>query len=294
MGVYLHMRLKRGRRSHRAPEYREPFRCQKAPDFARHSVSASGPETVTPRVVGLLLPAGRNLNGCGTCHKRKGELALLLGGGAVYAEFSMDVVALQEKISRIDGVEAARVVAGNGHIDEIHVLARRNKPPKQLVRDVQSLGQALFGVDIDRRIVSVVQLADSVLASGSRPALADVAESIDGNRTEVTVTLKWKERLLVGQATGAAAVATRWRHIAEATLEAVRQAIHSDVGLGVSSMDITTLGSRRLAISQVVVVTESGERLLIGSAYVEDDESRAVVRSVLDALNRLLPDLKTP
>jgi hypothetical protein len=59
-------------------------------------------------------------------------------------------------------------------------------------------------------------------------------------------------------------------------------------------MDITTLGSRRLAISQVVVVTESGERLLIGSAYVEDDESRAVVRSVLDALNRLLPDLKTP
>lgn len=206
----------------------------------------------------------------------------------------MDVADLQEKISRIDGVEAARVVAGNGHIDEIHVLARRTKPPKQLVRDVQSLGQALFGLDIDRRIVSVVQLADSVLASGSRPALADVAESTDGNRIEVTVTLKWKERLLVGQATGAAAVATRWRHIAEATLEAVRQAIHSDIGLGVSSMDITTLGSRRLAISQVVVVTESGERLLIGSAYVEDDESRAVVRSVLDALNRLLPDLKTP
>jgi len=214
--------------------------------------------------------------------------------GPVYAEVRMDVVALQEKISRIDGIEAARVVAGNGHIDEIHVLARRNKPPKQLVRDVQSLGQALFGIDIDRRIVSVVQLADSVLASGSRPALADVAESIDGNRIEVTVTLKWKERLLVGQATGAAATATRWRHIAEATLEAVRQAIHSDVGLGISSMDITTLGSRRLAISQVVVVTQSGERLLIGSAYVEDDESRAVVRSVLDALNRLLPDLETP
>lgn len=206
----------------------------------------------------------------------------------------MDVAALQEKISRIDGVEAVRVVAGNGHIDEIHVLAGRTKPPKQLVRDVQSLGQALFGIDIDRRVVSVVQLADSVLSSGSRPALADVAESIDGNRIEVTVTLKWKERLLVGQATGAASSATRWRHIAEATLEAVRQAIQHDVGLGVSSMDLTTLGSRRIAISQVVVVTETGERMLIGSAYVDDDESRAVVRSVLDALNRLLPDLKTP
>ena len=206
----------------------------------------------------------------------------------------MDASALQEKISRIDGVEAARVVSGNGHIDEIHVLARHAKPPKQLVRDVQSLGQALFGIDLDRRIISIVQLADSVLEGGSRPALVDVAETIDGNRTEITVTLRWKERLLVGQSTGAAAAATRWRLIAEATLEAVRQAIQHDVGLGMSAMDLVNLGSRRLAIAQVVVVTAATERMLIGSAYVEDDESRAVVRSALDALNRLLPDLKTP
>jgi len=206
----------------------------------------------------------------------------------------MDAVALQEKISRIDGVEAARVVAGNGHIDEIHVLARRNKHPKQVVRDVQSLAQALFGLNIDRRVVSVVQLADSVLNSGSRPALVDVAESIDSNRAEVTVTLKWKERLLVGQSTGAAASGTRWRLVAEATLEAVRQAMHQDIGLGVTSMDLPTLGSRTIAISQIVVVTDTRERNLIGSAYVENEESPAVVRSVLDALNRLLPDLETP
>lgn len=216
------------------------------------------------------------------------------GSGRVYADCMLDVAALQEKISRIEGVEAARVVAGNGHIDEIHVLARRNKHPKQVVRDVQSLSQALFGTTIDRRIVSVVQLADSVLDSGSRPALVDVGESTDSNRTEVTVTLKWKERLLVGQSTGAAATSTRWRLIAEATLEAVRQAIHHDVGLGVASMDLPVLGSRQIAIAQVVVVTETTERTLIGSAYVESDEPPAVVRSVLDALNRLLPDLKTP
>lgn len=204
----------------------------------------------------------------------------------------MDSVALQEKISRIDGIEAARVVAGNGHINEIHVLARRNKHPKQVVRDVQSLAQALYGVNIDRRVVSVVQLADSVLSAGSRPALVDVAENIDSNRSEVTVTLKWKERLLVGQSTGAAANVTRWRLIAEATLEAVRQSIHQEVGLAITAIDLPTLGSRKIAIAQVVVVTESMERTLIGSAYVEGEESRAVVRSVLDALNRLLPDLE--
>jgi hypothetical protein len=205
----------------------------------------------------------------------------------------MDFVELQEKINRIDGVEAARVVAENGHIEEVHILASQAKHPKQVVRDVQSLGQALFGLDIDRRVVSVVQLADSVLAGGSRPKLVDVGENIEGSRTEVTVTLKWKDRLLIGQSTGAAALATRWRLIAEATLEAVRQALHPGVGLALSSTDLPTLGSHRLAISQIVVVTDARERMFIGSAYVEEEESRAVVRSVLDALNRLLPDLKT-
>lgn len=241
------------------------------------------------------LPALGNLDGGLTLHKTENAIRGVSGmTWTVYAGRGMDISTLQEKISRIDGVEAARVVAGNGHIDEIHVLARSTKPPKQVVRDVQSLGHALFGIDIDRRIVSVVQLADSVLNTGSRPAFVDVAELIEGNRSEVTVTLKWKERLLVGQATGAAAAATRWRLVAEATLEAVRQSLHHNVGLGISSMDITTLGSRRLAIAQVVVVTDATERLLIGSAYVDEDESRSVVRSVLDALNRLLPDLKVP
>ncbi|MDX1468777.1 MAG: hypothetical protein R3258_05510 [Acidimicrobiia bacterium] len=204
----------------------------------------------------------------------------------------MDINSLQEKIARIEGVEAARIVAANGHIDEIHVLARRNKAPKQLVRDVQSLGQALFGLEIDRRIVSVVQLADADLDSGLRPALVDVSESLDGSRAEVTVTLRWHDSLLVGRATGAAASSMKPRQVAEATLGAIRQAIHPAAAMAISSMDVPVLGGRRMAIAQVVLVTEATERLLIGAAVVDDDESRGVVRAVLDALNRILPDLK--
>lgn len=208
-------------------------------------------------------------------------------------DWGMDLAALQEKITRIDGVEAARVVSGNGHIEEIHVLARRNKPAKQLVRDVQSLSQALFGEEIDRRVVSVVQLADADLEGGFRPALVDVSEVLDGSRAEVTVTLRWQNDLFTGSAKGAAAMSTRPRQIAEATLDALRQAIHRDAALAVASMDIPVLGDRKVAVAQVVIVTEATERHLIGSAYVEDEDSRAVVRAVLDALNRVLPDLKS-
>jgi hypothetical protein len=204
----------------------------------------------------------------------------------------MDYHSLQEKISRLEGVEAARVVAANGHIDEIHVLARRTKAAKQLVRDVQSLGQALFNISIDRRIVSVVQLADADLEGGNRPALVDVSEALEGSRAEVTVTLRWHDSLLIGKASGAAASATRARLIAEATLGAVRQGISIDAAMAVTSMDVPSLGSRRVAVAQIVLVNDGAERMLIGSAYCDDDETRGVVRAVLDALNRILPDLR--
>lgn len=206
----------------------------------------------------------------------------------------MDISALENKIRRIEGIEAARVVAPNGHIEEIHVLARRTKAPKQLVRDVQSLGHALFAIEIDRRIVSVVQLADSDLDSAIRPVLVDVSESFDGASADVTVTMRWEDSLLIGKSSGASAHSTRPRLIAEATLAALRQSIQPKTALGVSSMDVPTLGDRSVAVAQIVVVSRGAERMLIGSAYVDDDETRAIVRAVLDALNRVLPDLKIP
>ena len=108
----------------------------------------------------------------------------------------------------------------------------------------------------------------------------------------MTVTLRWGSDLYSGSVAGAAATATRARQVADATLEAIRGGIHTDSAIAISSMDVPTLGSRPVAIAQVVVVTEATERMLIGCAYVEDDEARAVVRAVLDALNRSLPDLK--
>jgi len=206
----------------------------------------------------------------------------------------VDAVALQEKIGRIEGVEAVRVVSSNGQIEEIHVLARKNKPPKQLVRDVQSLGHALFGEDIDRRVVSIVQLADGDLDGGLRPALVDIGETLDGSRAEVVVSLRWNDSIYKGASGGAASSATRPRQIAEATIDALRQGIHPSAALAVSSMDVPQLGGRHIAVAQIVLVTDATERMLIGSAVVEDDEARAVVRAVLDALNRLLPDLRVP
>ena len=204
----------------------------------------------------------------------------------------MNLRDFEEKVRRLPGVEAARVVTEGGAVTEVHILTGMGKAAKQVVRDVQSLAQAVFGLAIDRRVVSVVQLPDPDLAQGDRPVIVDVSEQMDGNHTRVVVTLGWQGDTLVGEVAGAAAHTTRNRLVAEATIEALQQAMQETTAIGVAAVDLPVLGSRSVAIAQVVMVTEGAERLMVGSALVDGESSRAVVRAVLDALNRHIPELR--
>jgi hypothetical protein len=198
----------------------------------------------------------------------------------------------EDRLRRLPGVEAARVVTNGSTVTEVHLVTGLDKAPKQVVRDVQTLAQASFSLAIDRRIVSVVQLPDADLTQGDRPVVEDVSEQMDGAHTSVSVVLSWQGESLVGSVKGAAGETTRHRLIAEATVAALRQALQQSAAFGVTSVDLVTLGGRRIAIAQIVIVSEGKERLMVGSALVDSDVGRAVVRAVLDALNRHIPELR--
>ncbi len=204
----------------------------------------------------------------------------------------MDVRALEESLRHIPGVEAGRVVMNGAAPVEIHILSLPGKSPKQVVRDVQSVCLAGHGIQVDRRIVSVVQIEGSDLGAGDRPMVDDVTEMIDGSRMTISVILSWHDEQLVGKATGPAASTTRLRLVADATLAALEQALSDDVAFGIAAVDTPVVGSRQVAIAEVVFVIGGSERLVVGSALVGSDPSRAMVRAVLDALNRQVPSLR--
>ncbi len=77
---------------------------------------------------------------------------------------------LEDALRHIQGVRAASVVTGPDAVPtEVHVLADPGKPAKQVVRDVQSLAMARYDIDIDHRIVSVVQMGDDEVRTVAAP-----------------------------------------------------------------------------------------------------------------------------
>ena len=210
---------------------------------------------------------------------------------------------LEEALRQIPGVRAASVVTGpDASPTEVHVLASPGKAAKQVVRDVQSLAMARYDLEIDHRIVSVVQIGEGepgapaeahaadegdAAAPGHRPRIASIAVRTADGQTDASVTLAAGVELFEGNAVGPAGTSHRPRLVAAATLDAVGDLLGQSCE--VESALIVHTESRDVALSVLTLsVPRLGEQVLTGSAAVRGDDADAVARSVLDALNRQL------
>lgn len=227
-------------------------------------------------------------------------------GGRPEGTVSPESGALEEAIRRISGIQAARVVTGpGGRVAEVHVLAGRERGAKQLVRDVQSVMLTNFGIDIDYRTVSVVQLDEAAapappvggaLPRSDQPAAPEAAgipraaivrlvTETASFTTEVRVGIAINANERAGMARGPSTAGLRL--VANATIDAVAEMLHASA-VEVTSAELVTVGSVQVAVAVVRLATSRGEQTLVGSAVVRKDANDAVARATLDALNRVI------
>ena len=201
---------------------------------------------------------------------------------------------LEDALRQIPGIKAASVVTSpDATPTEIHVLATTNKTAKQIVRDIQSLAMAKYDLDIDHRIVSVVQFdepeddgADGDVAP-PRPVVSGITIHMSGETATATISVTLAGASFEGSASGSASLAARPRLVAGATLQALHELLGTPAD--VDHAAIVQVGGRAVAVSVLTLtVPRQGEQLMTGSALVRGDEADAIARSVLDALNRRL------
>ena len=214
---------------------------------------------------------------------------------------AVDLDIVEQELRRIPEVRAARIVTDNVGVPiEVHVLATLGKHAKQLVRDVQSVAIASQGLEIDHRIVSVVQLEDATGAASDEPARpSQTPEGPEGpslggitvDRQElscsVTVRLCKGEMTVDGTATGSSAASAARRAVAEATLAALVQLDPAISRTSVEAVSQVRVGECDIMVTVLSAMVPPYEELLTGSAPVRSaGPDDAIVRAVLDACGR--------
>lgn len=210
---------------------------------------------------------------------------------------------MERAINRIAGIQAARVVTSGERVAEVHVLAGRGRGAKQLVRDVQSVVLTNFGVEIDYRTISVVQLEEEEPAAQpvsirpaeepgaqpaalrtARPALARIAAETTGFDSDVRVSLRLADAEQEGKASGPATAGLRL--VAQAVIDAVKTRLDASA-VEVEYADVVMAGHHQIALCVLRLLTGRGDHVVTGTAVLRKDANDAMAKAALDAVNRL-------
>jgi hypothetical protein len=203
---------------------------------------------------------------------------------------------IEKELCRLPEVNAARMVTDDaGRPKELHILAGGTKSPKQIARDIQSVTIATFGLELDHRIISVVQLDREQLqpivapVGQARVAIGAISSEQSGMRSQARVTLRRGDEESSGFSEGSVAESSRARAVAQATLDALRKLVSTAEGADVETAALVRMGTREVAVVTLVFVVPPHEEVASGSAVVRGgNEAEALARAVLDATNRRL------
>lgn len=203
----------------------------------------------------------------------------------------IDISGIQGLIEKLDGVLAAKIVQDdNGGLSEIHVLADKSRPPKQMSRDIQSAIAAASGLCVEHRIISIAQTGGGmeVQIPAQRPKLMKINISRENTDFSAVVDLSCGVETYSGTAQGSNNFSSRLRTIAAACLDALNKLVSAKV------FSVNDVAKTRLSNADVVNVGVDccidgyENKLLTGSALVSGDEYEAVVKAALDAANRII------
>jgi hypothetical protein len=205
------------------------------------------------------------------------------------AEEALDPQLLEQRLNQIRGIVSARVIVGeDGEIGEVHVLATSQRPPKHIVRDIESFTLVHFKKRLDYRKISVVQVEGRKMAPVGRIRFKEVRRELSATGQKVMVSVEYDRKEYTGQWEGPTTV-SQLEGACLATLKSIEQFLGPNLGLVLKEAKIAKLQERPVAIVSVATRTTPGDEALLGTSFVRDSVSEAAAKAILNALNRRLP-----
>lgn len=195
---------------------------------------------------------------------------------------------IKDLICRIPEVLSCKVKLGdNNKIEDIYVLCSVGKNVKQLVRDIQSAVSARFNLEIDYKVISVAQI-DENQSKDNRLKISSIGMMNMENNIKANVSLSDGETVYEGSSVKVKSVSNKYKALAEATIMAVENYVNAKNMFYLEGIEKIRFAGVDVFLCAIGYTYKNSENLLIGSSVIKTDENEAVVKSVLDALNRLI------
>ncbi|WP_126992819.1 hypothetical protein [Thermosipho globiformans] len=198
----------------------------------------------------------------------------------------INVSNIEEVLTKIPGIQAAKAVVEDEEIVELHVVADDEKLPKQIVRDIETVLFASLGIKIDRKVISIAQLNSKIETSKVLPYRLEKLDVKDeGKNIKVSVEIVHGQEKMSGEFSGPKTSRNIPIVIGNAVLNALEN-IH-DFVISVDDIAEVSLAGKNFLITHLTKEYKNVEESIIGAAPIEKDKYTAIAESVLEAFRRL-------
>ncbi len=204
---------------------------------------------------------------------------------------AVDTATLESSLKQVKGVYACRVVMdAPNEIGEIHVVGAPDRKPKQIVRDIESLLFARFGLRVNYRKISLAQMQEekAFAALGSRPRLLAAECAGEGDSYTVRVRLADNGNVFEGAASQPKDDGNAGRAACLAALDALNKMVNRNGLFTLDALEVMPVAGREVVIVMVTFAFAAGEEHLIGTSFYRGDMVESAVRATLDSVNRRL------
>jgi len=203
--------------------------------------------------------------------------------------FKHEIVKCEDLINRLGGVIASKIVEDEtGEITEVHVLISKDRHPKQISKDVQTVLATCMDKKIDYRCISIAQTGIHNIYEICRINFQSVNTRISKSEIFVEVELVRNKEVFKASACGVNSQKNADRVTVNATIQCIKGMMSSNETLLLEDIDVVQLSKRSVMMVAINIVDRVSEDLVVGSAVLRDDRKESLVRATLDAVNRKL------
>lgn len=212
-------------------------------------------------------------------------------------KFNYKIEEIEKFLKNLNDILFAKIIlSGDQDIKEIHIITNHSSNPKKVIRDIESLLLAKYNIEVDYRKISIAQVKDDVIDNGHmtedsmsfpRLKLSDVKVENKENHFEVVVDLESEGKIFTGKMSGFNWDKNHEYLVARAALEGINSFLEGYFFFQIDEIKIIGLESeKKLAITSIDLIDSKKKENLVGSAIVNGNYHRAVVRAILKAANR--------
>lgn len=193
---------------------------------------------------------------------------------------------LEKQIKGLDGIISCKIKGGD-NIEEVHIIAAKNRDPKKIVRDIETMVFVNLDREISHKKISVAQI-NQINKKKKEDRIEIISIYKEHSRSNFHFKLEINDNLVEEVFEGE--ISDMPSIVAESIVEIILKYTSFPGKIRVENVFTTGLNSE-LVIVQLLIYNNSmtnNQERLVGAAYIDHNFPLAIGKASLKALNRRL------